>query len=64
MQSGELPALHNGTTWVSRFRNIVDYLRQSSDGEWDLDRELDDSARADNTAYVKPPSTNLKTDPS
>lgn len=38
---------------MSRFRNIVDYLRQYSDGAWDLDRQLDESDRADNTAYVQ-----------
>jgi len=48
--SGELPALQNGSAWVSRFRNIVDYLRQYSDGAWDLDWQLDESNRADNTA--------------
>ncbi|KAJ5132269.1 hypothetical protein N7448_006427 [Penicillium atrosanguineum] len=50
--TGELPALQNGSTWVSRFRNIVDYLRQYSDGAWDLDRQLDESDRADNTAFA------------
>lgn len=49
---GELPALQDGSTWVSRFRNIVDYLRQYSNGEWDLDRRLDETARADSIAYV------------
>ncbi|KAJ5574257.1 uncharacterized protein N7459_008684 [Penicillium hispanicum] len=49
--TGELPALQNGAEWVSRFRNIVDYLRQYSHGDWDLDSALDDTARADNTAF-------------
>ncbi|KAF5865720.1 hypothetical protein ETB97_002698 [Aspergillus alliaceus] len=47
----ELPALRNGSTWVSRFRNIVDYLRQYSNGEWDLDRGLSGLQRADNIAF-------------
>ncbi|KAJ5095718.1 hypothetical protein NUU61_005074 [Penicillium alfredii] len=50
--TGELPALQNGTVWVSRFRNIVDYLRQYSEGAWDLDRELDAPERADNLAFA------------
>lgn len=37
---------------MSRFRNIVDYLRQYSDGSWDLDRGLGEVQRADNIAYV------------
>ncbi|KAJ5703409.1 hypothetical protein N7493_011798 [Penicillium malachiteum] len=49
--TGELPALQNGSIWVSRFRNIVDYIRKYSNGEWDLDRDLDESDRADNTAF-------------
>ncbi|KAL2857098.1 Tom37 C-terminal domain-containing protein [Aspergillus pseudoustus] len=47
----ELPALKNGSTWVSRFRNIVDYLRQYSNGEWDLDRDLSALEKADNVAF-------------
>ncbi|KAJ5156117.1 hypothetical protein N7492_008920 [Penicillium capsulatum] len=49
--TGELPALQNGSVWVSRFRNIVDYLRQYSSGDWDLDGDLDESIRADNIAF-------------
>ncbi|RHZ49923.1 uncharacterized protein CDV56_103815 [Aspergillus thermomutatus] len=49
--TNELPAVKNGTTWVSRFRNIVDYLRQYSNGAWDLDRELGGIDRADNIAF-------------
>ncbi|GIJ82748.1 hypothetical protein Asppvi_001259 [Aspergillus pseudoviridinutans] len=49
--TNELPAVKNGTTWVSRFRNIVDYLRQYSNGAWDLDRELSGVDRADNIAF-------------
>ncbi|KAL4912779.1 Tom37 C-terminal domain-containing protein [Aspergillus aurantiobrunneus] len=47
----ELPALKNGSTWVSRFRNIVDYLRQYSNGAWDLDRDLSALDRADSAAF-------------
>ncbi|KAJ6141282.1 hypothetical protein N7470_010178 [Penicillium chermesinum] len=49
--TGELPALQYGSVWVSRFRNIVDYLRQYSQGEWDLDQELDESKKADKFAF-------------
>ncbi|OJJ46965.1 hypothetical protein ASPZODRAFT_131883 [Penicilliopsis zonata CBS 506.65] len=49
--TNELPALRSGATWVSRFRNIVDYLRQYSGGEWDLDRDLTGGERADNIAF-------------
>ncbi|KAL4754223.1 hypothetical protein BDW72DRAFT_200955 [Aspergillus terricola var. indicus] len=47
----ELPALKNGSTWVSRFRNIVDYLRQYSSGAWDLDRDLSALDKADSVAF-------------
>ena len=50
LSADELPAVKNGTTWVSRFRNIVDYLRQYSNGAWDLDRDLSGFDRADNIA--------------
>ncbi|EAW11375.1 putative mitochondrial import receptor subunit (Tom37) [Aspergillus clavatus NRRL 1] len=49
--TNELPALKNGKAWVSRFRNIVDYLRQYSNGEWDLDEVLSGTDRADNIAF-------------
>ncbi|PLN81101.1 Tom37 C-terminal domain-domain-containing protein [Aspergillus taichungensis] len=49
--TNELPALKNGPTWVSQFRNIVDYLRQYSDGAWDLDSNLNALETADNTAF-------------
>jgi hypothetical protein len=48
----ELPALKDGATWVSKFRNIVDYLRQCSNGAWDLDARLEGLERADSIAYV------------
>ncbi|KAL4796564.1 Tom37 C-terminal domain-containing protein [Aspergillus venezuelensis] len=47
----ELPALKNGSTWVSRFRNIVHYLRQYSEGAWDLDRDLSALDKADSVAF-------------
>ncbi|KAJ9227580.1 hypothetical protein DTO271D3_1572 [Paecilomyces variotii] len=50
--TNELPALRDGTTWVSRFRNIVDYLRQYSGGEWDLDGWLTGLEKADNIAFA------------
>ncbi|KAJ5628908.1 Mitochondrial outer membrane transport complexTom37/metaxin [Penicillium lividum] len=49
--TGELPALRDGSVWVSRFRNIVDYLRKCSNGDWNLDRDLSESDKADNTAF-------------
>ncbi|PYH92478.1 mitochondrial import receptor subunit [Aspergillus ellipticus CBS 707.79] len=50
--TNELPALKNGSTWVSRFRNITDYLRQYSNGEWDLDQNLSGLEKADNIAFT------------
>ncbi|PWY78570.1 mitochondrial import receptor subunit [Aspergillus sclerotioniger CBS 115572] len=47
----ELPALKDDKTWVSRFRNIVDYLRQYSNGDWDLDQSLTGLEKADNIAF-------------
>ncbi|KAJ5294502.1 hypothetical protein PENANT_c006G00979 [Penicillium antarcticum] len=49
--TGELPALQNGSTWVSRFRNIVDYLRQYSEGAWNLDENLGEVELADSVAF-------------
>ncbi|KAJ5130369.1 uncharacterized protein N7515_006408 [Penicillium bovifimosum] len=49
--TGELPALQNDSVWVSRFRNIVDYLRQYSEGDWDLDQNLDEVQKADSVAF-------------
>ena len=46
----ELPTLKSGTIWVSRYRNIVDYLRKYSAGEWDLERGLSKQQRADSIA--------------
>ena len=43
----ELPAVKNGSLWVSRFRNIVDYLRKYSDGQWHLDADLESQQKAD-----------------
>ncbi|KKY25205.1 putative mitochondrial import receptor subunit [Phaeomoniella chlamydospora] len=50
--NNELPALKNGSTWVSKFSNIVNYLRQYSAGQWDLDEDLDAIQRAELTAYT------------
>ncbi|EXJ81340.1 hypothetical protein A1O3_07630 [Capronia epimyces CBS 606.96] len=47
---GELPALRDGGTWVAGFNNIVAYLRDISNGEWDLDKDLDENQRADRAA--------------
>ncbi|KLJ08131.1 hypothetical protein EMPG_16420 [Blastomyces silverae] len=49
--TNELPALWTGTRWISRFRNIVAYLSQYSDGEWDLDRWMGQKERADCIAF-------------
>jgi sorting and assembly machinery component 37 len=46
-QPDELPALKSGTLWVSRYHNIIDYLRKYSVGEWDLDRDLRKQQKAD-----------------
>lgn len=43
----ELPALRDGSTWIGGFRNILDYVRQHSHGQWDLDRELEPQEKAD-----------------
>ena len=48
---GELPALKDGNTWIAGFCNIVTYLRDSSNGNYDLDQDLNDSQRADSTAF-------------
>ena len=50
--TGELPALKSGTLWISRYRNIVDYLHKYSAGLSDLDRGLDNLQKADITAYA------------
>ncbi|EZF29241.1 hypothetical protein H109_07024 [Trichophyton interdigitale MR816] len=47
----ELPALWTGSRWISRFRNIVDFLKQSSGGEWDLNRWMDERETADCIAF-------------
>ncbi|KAK5049456.1 hypothetical protein LTR84_004385 [Exophiala bonariae] len=48
---GELPALKDGNTWVAGFSNIVTYLRDSSTGRYDLDRDLNPTQQADATAF-------------
>ncbi|KEF62132.1 uncharacterized protein A1O9_00104 [Exophiala aquamarina CBS 119918] len=49
---GELPALRDGNTWIAGFSNIVEYLRNTSNGDHDLDRSLDESQRADAIAFT------------
>lgn len=59
--TSDLPALKSGSLWISRYRNIVNYLKKYSTGESDLDRDLDSLQRADSIAYALtpiPPSTN------
>ncbi|OAP61792.1 hypothetical protein AYL99_03995 [Fonsecaea erecta] len=48
---GELPALHDGETWVAGFTNIVDYLRDISNGEQDLNKDLSAQQQADCAAF-------------
>ncbi|KAM5442889.1 hypothetical protein MferCBS31731_002275 [Microsporum ferrugineum] len=47
----ELPALWTGSRWISRFRNIVDFLKQYSGGEWDLDGWMGEKEKADCAAF-------------
>lgn len=49
---GELPALRNGNIWVAGFSGIVDYLRDTSDGKWDLNKDLSPQQQADCTALT------------
>ena len=55
MQAGELPALRDAKIVVSGFPSIVDHLRQVSNGQWDLDADLNPLQRADCFAYVADP---------
>lgn len=48
---GELPALRNGEIWVAGFGNIVEYLRDVSKGDWDLDGDFDLTQQADCAAF-------------
>ncbi|KIX98519.1 uncharacterized protein Z520_05820 [Fonsecaea multimorphosa CBS 102226] len=48
---GELPALCDGETWVAGFTNIVDYLREISNGERDLNKDLSAQQQADCAAF-------------
>lgn len=43
----ELPALRDGATWIGGFRNVLDYIRQYSHGQWDLDGDLGPQEKAD-----------------
>ena len=47
---GELPALRDGSVTVGGYQSIVEYLREKSDGKWDLDSTLDTQQKADSTA--------------
>ncbi|KAJ9640160.1 hypothetical protein H2204_003385 [Knufia peltigerae] len=47
----ELPVLKHEETWVAGFGNIVSYLRDVSEGRWDLDQRLSDTQRADCAAF-------------
>ena len=49
---GELPALKDGDKWVSRFNNIITYLREVSNGDWDLNRTLIRQQQADCIAFT------------
>ncbi|WEW59642.1 hypothetical protein PRK78_005121 [Emydomyces testavorans] len=49
--TNELPALRTGSRWISGFRNIVEFLKQYSNGEWDLDSWLGPKERADFVAF-------------
>jgi hypothetical protein len=44
---GDLPALEHGEKWVGGFHNIVEYLKEYSQGAWDLDRYLSPVQQAD-----------------
>ncbi|KAL9616369.1 MAG: hypothetical protein Q9160_008763 [Pyrenula sp. 1 TL-2023] len=50
--NNELPALKSGTTWVTGFASIVDYLKKYSANHWDLDVDLDAQRKADLIAYA------------
>ncbi|PWW77379.1 hypothetical protein C7212DRAFT_276661 [Tuber magnatum] len=47
--SRELPALRDGTTWVSGFRGVIEYLRRKNDSS--LDDALDRVQRAEALAF-------------
>lgn len=51
--TGELPALRNGSIWISGFSNIIDYTRKLNPS-YDLDAlaDLSDSEHADLIAYT------------
>lgn len=57
----ELPFLRHGSTTIGGFENIVHYLRQRSDGQWDLDRQFSSQKdEADITAYFDLSSQNSR----
>jgi len=45
--TSELPALRNDNVWIGGFANIVDYVRQLSEGSWAMDGDLTGRERAD-----------------
>lgn len=49
---GEFPALRDGDVWIAGYANVVEYLRDVSDGAWDLNRELSSRQQADCTALT------------
>ncbi|KAL6716719.1 hypothetical protein ACLMJK_006287 [Lecanora helva] len=56
----ELPALRDGEVTVGGFENIIDYLRQKSNGKWDLDSHFTNPQdRADITAFISHLRTQL-----
>lgn len=48
----DLPCLRDGATAIVGFDAIVDHLRKISNGQWDLDAQLDKQQKADCFAYV------------
>ncbi|KAK4693353.1 sorting and assembly machinery component 37, partial [Lecanoromycetidae sp. Uapishka_2] len=48
----EYPSLVDGTTTIGGFQNIIDYLHQKSNGQWNLNTQFNKpKARADITAF-------------
>ena len=49
----ELPVIRDDPIAIGGFENIVHYLRERSNGRWDLDRRFaNQKDRADITAYL------------
>ena len=49
---GQLPALKDGKVWVAGYHNIINYLRDCSAGEQDLNKDLTASQKADCIAFT------------